>query len=329
VYHQHIAAGCCDINYIPIGTGWPFNQANVDPTTVGTSNVNSLSSDLLRTRYPGYGAINMANFSGHSNYNALTSTLNKRLTHGLAFGVSYTFSRALGTTTFNPVVPDNEAYSYGRVGTDRTHNLQISYSYDLPGIAKKMGWKGVGYVTDNWQLSGITSSASGSPTNPGCSLTSGSPGVTGGYTGTPNLGTRCQVVGDPFSNVPTNGNGQVYYNPAAFAMPALATGPHNSIVGPPVWGNLGGGAGVFTNPHVTNFDMTLTKRIPLGSEKRVMKVQAQAYNVFNHAEFSGYGEGIQFNPSTNQVSNPLSLGYATGTVKGSNRILAFSARVEF
>jgi hypothetical protein len=332
VYHQHIAAGCCDVNFVPLGTGWPFNKANVDPTTAGGSNINSLPSDLLRTRYPGYGAINMANFTGHSNYNALTSTLNKRLSHGLAFGVAYTFSRALGTTSFNPVVPDNEAYNYGRTGTDRTHNLQVSYSYDIPGIAKKMGWKGVGYVTDNWQLSGITSSASGSPTNPTCGLTSGSPGVTGGYTGTPNLtgnDVRCQVIGDPFDSIGTNGNGKLYYNPAAFAMTALATGPHNSIVGPPSWGNRGGGSGVFTNPHVTNFDVTLTKLIPLGSERRVMKLQAQAYNVFNHAEFSGYGEGIQFNPTTNLVSNASSLAYPNGTVKGSNRILAFSARIEF
>src|SRR6185437_10918535 len=109
------------------------------------------------------------------------------------------------------------AYNYGRISTDRTHNLQVSYSYDIPGVAKKMHWKAVGYVTDNWQFSGITSSASGSPTNPTCGLTSGSAGVTGGYTGTPDLGTRCQVIGNPFSNIPTNGNGRVYYNPGAFA----------------------------------------------------------------------------------------------------------------
>ncbi|HXE62102.1 MAG TPA: TonB-dependent receptor [Bryobacteraceae bacterium] len=329
VYHQHISAGCCNVNYIPIGTGWPFNKANIDPTTAGGTTPNSLPSDLLRTKYPGYGSINMANFSGHSNYNALTSTLNKRLTHGLTFGLSYTFSRALGTTSFNPVVPDNEAYNYGRISTDRTHNLQVSYSYDIPGIAKKMHWKAVGYVTDNWQLSGITSSASGSPTNPSCGLTSGQPGPTGGYTGTPDLGTRCLAIGNPFDNIGSNGNGKLYFNPSAFAMPALATGPNNSIVGPPVWGNMGGGAGVFTNPHVTNFDMTLTKMIPLGNEKRIMKLQAQAYNVFNHAEYSGYNEGIQFDTKTNLVSNPLSLGYPNNTVNGSNRILAFSARVEF
>jgi len=328
VYHQHIAVACCDINPIPIGAGWPFTPSNLDPTTGGATS-NNLNTNLERTLYPGYGAINMANFTGHSNYNAFTATVTKRYSHGLALGVSYTFSRALGTTTFNPVAPNNEELNYGRTGADRTHNVQISYSYDLPDIAKRMGVKGLGYITDHWQISGITSSASGSPTNPSCGLTSGAAGVTGGYTGSPDIGQRCQVIGNPFANLPTNGNGKTYFNPAAFAMPALATGPDNSIVGPPVLGNLGGGSGVFTNPHVTNFDLTLSKMIPLGSEKRILKFQAQAYNVFNHPEFSGYNEGITFAPTTNQVSNLSSLGYVNGTVSGSNRILAFSARLQF
>jgi hypothetical protein len=328
VYHEHIATGCCDINYIPIGTGWPFTPSNLDPTTGGASS-NSINSNLLRTIYPGYGNIEQASFQGHSSYNALTSTVTKRYSHGLSLGTSFTYSKAMGTTSFNPVVPNNEEYNYGRIGTDRPINLQVSYSYDLPGIAKKMGWKGVGYVTDHWQLSGITSIQSGSPYNPSCGLTSGQNSPTGGYTGTPDLGTRCQVIGNPLTNLPTNGNGQVYFNPSAFALPALATGPDNSIVGPPAYGNLGGGAGVFDNPRVTNFDMTMTKIIPLGSEKRVLKIQAQAYNVFNHAEFSGINSGIQFNPTTNQVSNLSSLGYVNGTVSGSNRIMAFSARLQF
>jgi hypothetical protein len=111
-------------------------------------------------------------------------------------------------------------------------------------------------------------------------------------------------------------------------MAALATGPDNSIVGPPVFGNQGGGAGNLTGPNRTNFDMTLTKNIPLGrNEKRVMKIQIQAYNVFNHSEITGVSSGIQFNPTTNIISNPTSLGYMNGTLPA--RVLAFSARLQF
>ena len=324
-YNSHLTY---DSNYIPIGTGWPFTPSNLNPTTAGATSTDK-GSIFERTIYPGYGSFSQSAMIGHSNYNALTSTLSKRLSHGLAMGYSYTFSKTMGTTSYNAVVPNNEAWNYGRLGTNRASNLQLNYSYDIPGLAKKLGAKGLGLITDHWQLSGITSMVTGSPYNPGCSLTSGSASVTGGYTGTPDVGQRCNVLGDPMVNLPTNGNGKVYFNPGAFAMPALATGPDNSIVGPPVLGNQGGGSGTFNNPTITNFDMTLTKSVPLGSEKRVLKIQAQAYNVFNHAEFSGINSGIQFNPTTNQVSNLSSLGYVNGTASGSNRIMAFSARIQF
>ena len=325
VYDQHLSYNA---NYIPVGTGWPFNSANLDPTTGGSSS-NSLNSNLLHTIYPGYGSITMNGFLGHSNYNALTATVNKRYSHGLALGASYTFSKALGTTGYSPVltgangIPSNEAWFYGRSGTDRRSNLQVTYSYDIPGIAKMLGAKGLGLITDHWQLSGISSILSGAPYNPGCSLTSGSTGVTGGYTGTPDLGQRCQVIGDAKSNIPDG----TYFNPNAFAMSALATGPNNSIVGPPALGNLGGGSGVLTYPRLVNFDLTLSKSIPLGSDKRILKFQAQAYNVFNHAEFNGMNTGIQFNPTNNTVSNATAVGLPTGTAPA--RIMAFSARLQF
>ncbi|HVW09821.1 MAG TPA: hypothetical protein VHC90_14630, partial [Bryobacteraceae bacterium] len=324
VYHEHVAAGCCDINYVPIGAGWPFNQANLDPTTGGSTS-NNLNSNLERTIFPGYGAIEDANFSGHSNYNALTASLNERFTHGLAFGASYTYSKAMGRTTYTPGIANQDEWNYGYVSTDRTHNLQVSYTYDIPNVGKYFAWKPVGAILGDWEFSGITSMISGAPFNPGCSLTSGSKGVTGGYTGSPDVGQRCEVIGDPLSGVQ---NGR-YYNANAFAMSALATGPNNSIVGPPALGNLGGGAGVLRYPMVTNFDMTLTKVIPLGSEKRVLKFQAQAYNVFNHSEFSAENTGVQLDPTTNLVSNLNATGLPTNTVTGSNRIMAFSARLEF
>jgi len=190
-----------------------------------------------------------------------------------------------------------------------------------------LGVKALGALTDHWQLSGIISAQSGAPYNPGCGLTSGAAGVTGGYTGTPDVSARCEAIGNPLANIPTSGFGKVFYNPAAFALPGIATGPDNSMVGSPVLGDLGGGAGVLRLPFITNFDATITKIVPLGSERRILKFQLQAYNVFNHTEINAIGTGIHFNPSTNQVSNASSLGYATGTLP--NRVLAFTARFQF
>ena len=96
-----------DINPIPIGAGWPFTASSLDPTTGGATS-NSINSNLLRTIYPGYGNINQASFVGHSSYNALTSSVQKRYSHGLALGGSFTYSKAMGLTSYNPVVPNNE-----------------------------------------------------------------------------------------------------------------------------------------------------------------------------------------------------------------------------
>ena len=321
-YKQHITY---NPNYIPIGTGWPFTPSNINPTTAGNTSAD-IGSIFERSIYPGYGAMTSAGFMGESTYNALTASINRRLTHGLEAGAAYTFSKAMGDTAYTPAVPNIRSWNYGRVSGDRPQNLQINFNYDIPGLGAMLHAKPLGAVTDHWQLSGIISSTSGAPFNPSCNLTSGSPSVTGGYTGTPDVGARCEVVGNPLTNIPTSGNGQVFFNPAAFALPAIATGPDNSIVGPRVLGDLGGGAGVLRLPRITNFDVTLTKNVPMG-ERRLLKFQVQAYNVFNHTEINAINSSIQFNPATNVVSNRSSLGYATGTLP--NRVMAFAARFQF
>src|SRR5205823_6164910 len=133
-YNQHQTY---NLNYLPLGTQWPFNQANLDPTAAGSTSAD-IGSIYERTVYPGYGNVTGSSFKGHTNYNALTATINRRLQHGLQWSATYTFSKAMGTTSYTAVVPDNDKYNYGRIASDRTHNLQISYIYTLPGIGKKL-----------------------------------------------------------------------------------------------------------------------------------------------------------------------------------------------
>jgi hypothetical protein len=217
----------------------------------------------------------------------------------------------MGTTAFTEVVPNNEAWNYGPLATDRRHNLQVNYSYDLPNPGHMLHSRVLGVFTDRWTLSGIFSMQSGAPFTPGFSIN----GATVDYTGTPDLGARVNVVGDPFSNVPAG----LYYNPAAFAPPALGT-----TITTPVLGNAGGGAGIMYLPRVTNLDATMAKFIPLFGERRGLRLQAQAYNVLNHPEFNGVG-GLQFDTVGQQTN--LGAGVFGSTLPA--RILAFGARLEF
>jgi hypothetical protein len=338
-YHQPVTY---DLNYLPIGTAWPFTPANLSPITTGSTSAD-IGNNYERTLYPGLGSITGFAWTGHTSYNGLNFTLNRRISHGLAWGMNYTYSKAMGdvsTTTGNGTycavctgvngIPSNEQWNYGRTSADRTHNLVLTYNYDIPGLAKALHVKGLGLVTDNWTFSGITSVQSGAPYNIGCGFPSGTVdngGTTGSIT-TTDITARCNVVGNPYANLGTNGNGQVYFNATAMAMNTINfTGPNSTLVGGPAIGNLGGGAGDLSLPRVTNFDMTISKNIPLGSEKRVLRIQAQAYNVFNHTEISGLQTGAQYSFTTNQLTNPGAVGYIS--TAGPNRIMAFTARIQF
>ncbi len=321
-------------NFLPIGTGWPFTPSHLNPITTGSTSAD-IGADFERTIFPGLSSITLETTKGYTNYNAVNVTVNRRLTHGLMGFLAYTYSKAMAMTgdtvvleQGNPNYPNNDQWNYGRSSLDRPNNLQIAYTYNIPGLGKALNVKTLGYVVDHWSLSGFTTVQSGAPFQPSCSFASGSPSTTGGTTGTPDLSGRCYVVGNPFSNLPTNGNGQVYFNGAAFQMNTINfTGPNHSLVGPPVLGDLGGGAGVLSIPHYTNFDVTLTKAIPLRSEKRTLKLMAQAYNVFNHTEIAGLYSSAQFNFTTNALTNPGQLGYISSAKP--NRILAFVGRFEF
>jgi hypothetical protein len=62
-------------------------------------------------------------------------------------------------------------------------------------------------------------------------------------------------------------------------------------------------------------------------ERRGLKLQVQAYNVFNHTQINALNTSIQFNPATNAIVNPLTVGTASGAA--ANRVLAFGLRFDY
>jgi hypothetical protein len=240
--------------------------------------------------------------------------MQRRFSHGIAWGAAYTWSKALGTTSFTPVVANNDAWNYGRLSSDRRHNLAVNYTYELPNAGRKLHSKVLGAVTDHWTLTGIFSVQSGAPVSPGGPNVNG---ATVDYTATPDISARPVVVGNPLADVPSG----YLFDPAAFTVPAPGTS-----IKTPVLGNLGGGAGVLSYPHVTNLDATMTKFIPLFGERRGLKLQVQAYNALNHPQFNSVNTSITWD-ANGVVNNLATAGVFNGTFPA--RILAFQARFEF
>jgi hypothetical protein len=178
----------------------------------------------------------------------------------------------------------------------------VNYSYDIPSFTDNAFIKP--FVRD-WQISGVTRLLSGAPITPTCS--SNNPGVQNSNPSlTDSITSRCQLVGDPFTLTPeqiaANKNlpfaDQVHFNVAAFAMAQ----PNGSV------GNFGNTpVGILRQPTWHEWDITLARRFPvnlMGRKNSGVKLQFQAFNVFNEVQFTNMHASFTFpGPNNSQNSN--------------------------
>jgi hypothetical protein len=272
-----------NVNPVPLYAGFNTNADRTQPLT-STGQPARLPSALSRAYYPGVGDISVGIFAGKSRYDALQISARHRLQHGLIFGAAFAWSHSFALAGYDPLVGDNWKRNWGPAGTDRRLLGSFYYAYDLPKIGKNLLHnKVVGAVTDGWNFSGITSYASGSPFTPGFS-TNNNPD----FTGTPSIGARIDVVGDPYQNVPagTPGvpHGVNYFNPAAFSVPAI--------------GSVGNaGVNIMYGPGFINHDLTVSRSITI-RERRQLELRLEAFNALNHVQFTGVNSGFSFSSCT-------------------------------
>jgi hypothetical protein len=280
-----------DINPIPMYARFvDRNPQNADPTNRAVP----LPDNFLRPYY-GWGSINYRSNGYSSNYHSLQLAANKRYSRGLQMGVSYTFSKALGvadgdTSGISPYF-NLKARNYGPLGFDRPHVFVANYIYDVPGLGKRLGNKALQYVFDDWQISGMTTLQSGSPFTPGFGLQSSEE-----WTGSAE-GARVNVAGD-WKLPKSERTFDRWFNTAAFTMPAKGT-----------FGNAG--VNIMRQPGVHNWDISITKKIPLGSEERWLQFRTEMFNAWNHTQFSSAGTGTQFVNATGVNVSPT-FGVLTG-----------------
>ncbi len=94
----------------------------------------------LRVPYIGYAAESIAyKAAGVDAYNALQAHVEKRMSHGIQVGASYTWSHALDEQSglglfYNGNNPLNLRSGYGSADFDRTHVLNFNYVFQLPNL---------------------------------------------------------------------------------------------------------------------------------------------------------------------------------------------------
>ena len=314
-----------DINRLPLYVyGNPDNLVNNAPL-----NVNSLRPKY--GPYPGMGSVTQffKNLNLNSlQYNAMQLNLQRRLSHGLQAGFAYTYANGNGYCAqgCNATNPGYDPYTdqiggqaalkaryWGPTAENRKHNMIVNYSYDIPSFTDNAFIKP---IVRDWQISGVTRLQSGAPITPTCSsnnagIQNSNPSLTDGIT------SRCQLVGDPFTLTPeqiaANKNlpfaDQVHFNVAAFAMAQ----PNGSV------GNFGNTpVGILRQPTWHEWDITLSRRFPvtvMGRKNSGIKLQFQAYNVFNEVQFTNMDASFTFTGTNNSQNSNANTGkyVATGT----------------
>jgi outer membrane receptor protein involved in Fe transport len=246
----------------------------------------ALPQDFLRP-FPGYSDITYFSFDGNSTYNSLQVSLQRRFSKGLTFGAAYTLSKVTTTVSDDGTftnIGNTKTYDYALAAFDRTHFFVANYVWNLPNLSNHLGknWL-VRAAFDDWTLSGLWSVASGNPAELGLSVSGQDAGnrIFGAYTNGALAGQqpRFHVTGEAQSS--PNG-----INLSAFSIPAINdVGPYSRMY--------------LRNPGFNSHDMAILKNIRFGeSGKRYLQLRAEAFNVFNHTQFSGV------NRTTNLATPP-------------------------
>ncbi len=310
---------------------------NVVPSeTISTSEY--AGNAPVRVSYIGYDMNSVLyEAEGISNFDALQLQARKRLSYGLTFTASYTWSHSLDEQSgLGLFFTGNNALSprsnYASSDFDQTHVFLVNFSYQFP---KATSNKTLGYFLNGWMLGGQTVAQSGQPysvydysgsvaslffgtddeiTNPIVPL---KPGVTA---------KQAQLQGTTGINA-----GKPVLNSNDFAPQFVAPGT-NGVPAGDVYESLYGanGRNMFRGPFQVRFDTSLVKEFRFADKYR-LRLNLNVYNLFNHPDFDAPNNDVSFFPSYEPppVFPPSgSLGIIQHTI-GSPRFLQLAAHFTF
>jgi len=313
--------------------GTPYVMANEPYNTYSGGNID------LRVPFVGYDP-NSTSFtsSGVSAYDALQAHLEKRLTHGVQAGVSYTWSHTLDEQSdvglfFTGDNPNDLRSSYADADFDSTNNLTFNVLLQSPKLIKERGnW--LGYVLNDWSLLNISVFESGQP----YSIYDYSGSVGGQYFGTnvelinPVLPLKSGITpqqaktgkSGAYTVATTSSSGSVSptYQPALnaddFQIPLIAPGASGV---PPCdtttdGGNAGPGGGPLCDVYETGFvpgqrnifrqafqkraDVTIQKDVKF-KDRYDVRYQFEIFNVTNTPSFDVPTNNITLNPDFSEL----------------------------
>jgi hypothetical protein len=252
------------------------------PGTTGSQN--------SRTPFPEFGIIQTVHSEGKGSYHGLGTKLTRRMSAGLTFLVSYTWSKSLDDASAirgtNVDIFPQDSYCIrcerGYSAFNTPHRFVTSVLYELPfgkgkALANQGGW--VNQVVGGWQIGSIVTVQSGRPLN-----------MQAGFdiSGTYKYGeVRLSATGqDPYA---PDKNSNQWFNKAAFTLPAaggFGDISRNRLIGPSLF----------------QWDFSTLKNFPI-AEGKDLQFRFEAFNFPNHPNLGSpnlvWGSRDPANPGPN------------------------------
>jgi Carboxypeptidase regulatory-like domain/TonB dependent receptor len=284
VQHELFSNTVVEVDYV--GNKGAFlngtNAANNPPAGAGAIQA--------RRPYPRFGAINYFSQDVSTIYHSLQAKLEKRLSAGVWYLLSYTFSKSIQHQNA-PAVGGNTAWERSLTDFDIPHNLAASWGYELPVGRGKRLLNGANGFTNallgGWQVQGIVVVRSGRPFTPTISADRA------------NIGIGGQRPNRLSSGNLDNPTVERWFDVSAFSLPAQFS-----------YGNSG--ANILREDRFKTFDFSIFKqfRITEGSQ---LQFRAEVFNVTNTASFNAPNTQIDTAPGgrvTSTASLPRQIQFA-------------------
>jgi hypothetical protein len=261
----------------------------------------------LKRPNPNFGRIGYGEFKYTSSYNALQIAVERRVAQGLAFTGNYTWADCVDDVSgeLNVAVQNTGAGNVLQYSRDpksgrgpcsfvSVHSGNITTTWDLPGRNLSGA---AGAVFGGWRWSTITTLQTGLPFNITTGFNRSRQNVTSSALGDrPNWAPGCNK-----DNVVLGGVDR-YFKPDCFVLPD-----------PGFLGNVP--ARALRGPGLVTSDWALAKNFQLRGRHR-LEVQAQAFNIFNRANFAVPIGRIWINANTRNAN----AGRITRTVTTSRQV---------
>jgi len=279
----------------------------------------------LRVPYIGYAAESITyKAAGVDSYNALQAHVDKRMSHGVQVGFSYTYSHALDEQSglglfYNGNNPLNLRSGYGSADFDRTHVFNFNYVFHVPDIAKKNTLAAA--AINGWSMVGLTVLQSGQPYSVidfsgaiGSIYYSTSDGITNPIVPLAN-GCTAKSAKTGASGAWTPAGGKAALDPNCFTLPLLPAGGLNGAIpsSDPYETNFTTGQrNIFRQSFQRRADVSLVKVANL-KEKYSLKFTFDVYNLTNTTSLDVPGNEVTQNADYNPFPAPIDSGPGTPT----------------